>query len=720
MAKTAQAPDTSSISRLDQIKISQYFGCNTFSERTMHERLQRDVYKAYRQALKRGEALSPEVAKSVAIAMKEWALEQGCTHFTHWFLPMTGATAEKHDAFIAWDEPGTVIERFSGGQLIQGEPDASSFPSGGLRATFEARGYTAWDPASPAFIMEGPIGKTLCIPTAFIGYHGEALDHKVPLLRSMDVVSASAKASLKFFGVNVDSVVAQCGPEQEYFAVDLDLARLRPDLLFANRTLQGAKPPKGQELEDHYFGSIKARVLGFMQEVELECFKLGIPAKTRHNEVAPNQFEIAPIYEAANLASDHNQLLMEILKSVGERHNLAVLLHEKPFAGVNGSGKHVNWSIATNEGQNLLEPGHTPEENLQFLFFLSATLKAIHTHGGLLRASIASAGNDHRLGANEAPPAIMSAFLGAQLNHILDAIEKGDIADVSSQKIIDLGIGNLPRIEKDATDRNRTSPFAFTGNKFEFRAVGSSQAIALPLTVINAAVAEALDGLNAKLEAELKAGKDHKVAVLAVVRQAIIETKAIRFEGNNYSEDWKLEAERRGLPHAKNTVAALHIWEQPAVKAVLAKPGILSEGEQESRLHIRHEEYQKVIAIETQVLRQMAETQILPSVTADLGSRADSLGKLAAAGISVPETLKVALQTQATLAGEAQARLTAMKDALTAAEALEDLHARTEAFGTKVNESKHALRETLDALEDACDADLWPLPKYWQLLAPLL
>ena len=719
MAK-AQAPDTSSISRLDQIKISQYFGCNTFSERTMRERLQKDVYKAYRQALKRGEALSPEVAKSVALAMKEWALEQGCTHFTHWFLPMTGATAEKHDAFITWDEPGVVIERFSGSQLIQGEPDASSFPSGGLRATFEARGYTAWDPASPAFIMEGPLGKTLCIPTAFVGYHGEALDHKVPLLRSMGVVSVAAKKALSHFGVNAESVVAQCGPEQEYFAVDLDLARQRPDLMFANRTLQGARPPKGQELEDHYFGSIKERVLGFMQDVELECFKLGIPAKTRHNEVAPNQFEIAPIYEAANLASDHNQLLMEILKAVGERHNLAILLHEKPFAGVNGSGKHVNWSIATDEGHNLLEPGTTPEENLQFLYFLSATLKAIHTHGGLLRASIAFAGNDHRLGANEAPPAIMSAFLGAQLNHILDAIEKGAAADASSQKIIDLGIGNLPRIEKDATDRNRTSPFAFTGNKFEFRAVGSSQPIALPLTVINAAVAEALDGLNAKLEAELKAGKEHKAAVLAVVRQAIIETKAIRFEGNGYSEEWKAEAERRGLPHAKDTVAALHIWEEPAVQAVLAKPGILSEGEQESRLHIRHEEYQKVIAIETQVLRQMAETQILPSVTADLGARADSLGKLAAAGISVPETLKAALQTQATLAGEAQARLAAMKAALAKAEALEDLHARTEAFGTEVNESKHALREVLDALEDACDADLWPLPKYWQLLSPLL
>ena len=719
MAK-AQASDNASISRLDQIKISQYFGCNTFSERTMRERLQKDVYKSYRQSLKRSEPLSPEVAKSVALAMKEWAIEQGCTHFTHWFLPMTGATAEKHDAFIMWDEPGQVTERFSGSMLIQGEPDASSFPSGGLRATFEARGYTAWDPASPAFLMEGPLGKTLCIPTAFIGYHGEALDHKVPLLRSMGVVSEQAVAALKFFGVNADSVVAQCGPEQEYFAVDLELAQQRPDLMFANRTLQGAKPPKGQELEDHYFGSIKERVLGFMQEVELECFKLGIPAKTRHNEVAPNQFEIAPIYEAANLASDHNQLLMEILKSVGERHGLAILLHEKPFAGVNGSGKHVNWSIATDEGQNLMEPGQTPEENLQFLYFLSATLKAIHTHGGLLRACIASAGNDHRLGANEAPPAIMSAFLGAQLNHILDAIEKGDVANVSIQGIIDLGIGNLPRIEKDATDRNRTSPFAFTGNKFEFRAVGSSQPIGLPLTVINAAVAEALEELNAKLAAELKAGKELKAAVMTVVRQAIIETKAIRFEGNGYSDEWKVEAERRGLPHAKDTVAALHIWEQPAVKAVFSDRGILSEGELESRLHIRHEQYQKAIAIETQVLREMAETQILPSITADLGARADTLAKLAAVGINVPATLKNALQTQATLAGEAQSRLAAMKEALVAAEALEDLHARTEAFGNSVNQSKHALREVLDLLEEACDADLWPLPKYWQLLSPLV
>ncbi len=719
MAK-AQGLDTSSISRLDQTRISQYFGCNTFSERTMRERLQKDAYKAYRQALKRGETLSPEVARSVALAMKEWALEQGCTHFTHWFLPMTGATAEKHDAFITWDEDGAVIERFSGGQLIQGEPDASSFPSGGLRATFEARGYTAWDPASPAFIMEGPLGKTLCIPTAFVGYHGEALDHKVPLLRSMEVVSRRAQESLTLLGVKPDAVVAQCGPEQEYFAVDLELAQQRPDLMFANRTLQGAKPPKGQELEDHYFGSIKERVLGFMQEVELECFKLGIPAKTRHNEVAPNQFEIAPIYESANLASDHNQLLMEILKSVGERHGLAVLLHEKPFAGVNGSGKHVNWSLATEEGSNLLEPGHTPEQNLQFLYFLCATLKAIHAHGGLLRAAIASAGNDHRLGANEAPPAIMSVFLGSQLNHILEAIETGDVTDASTQHILDLGITNLPMIEKDATDRNRTSPFAFTGNKFEFRAVGSSQPIALPLTVINAAVAEALEGLNAQLDAELKSGKEHQAAVMGVVRKAILETKAIRFEGNGYAEDWKHEAERRGLPHAKDTVAALHIWEQPASKAVFTRPGILAEHELEARVHIRHEQYQKAIAIETQVLREMAETQILPAISTDLGARAGSLAKLASVGVAIPAPLKAALEAQAALAGEAQIRLKDLKAALAEAEAVEELQLRTATFGGRVNEAKHALREVLDQLEEACDADLWPLPKYWQLLSPLV
>jgi glutamine synthetase len=717
---TAQTIKGSDIRRLDDMKVSRFFGCNTFNERTMRERLPREVFKAFRHSLKRGEPLSPATAHGVALAMKEWAVEHGATHFTHWFLPMTGATAEKHDAFIAWDEAGVVIEKFSGSQLIQGEPDASSFPSGGLRATFEARGYTVWDATSPAFLMENPLGATLCIPTAFVGYHGEALDNKLPLLRSMEAVKQAALHALGHFESRATTVVPQCGPEQEYFLVDLDLARQRPDLIFANRTLQGARPPKGQELEDHYFGSIKERVLGFMQEVELECFKLGIPAKTRHNEVAPNQFELAPIYEPANLASDHNQLLMEILKAVGERRNLAVLLHEKPFAGVNGSGKHVNWSMATDEGQNLLEPGKTPEENLQFLYFLGATLKAIHKHGGLLRASIAFAGNDHRLGANEAPPAIMSAYLGSQLNHILEAIERGDVADASEKQLLDLKLGSLPALEKDATDRNRTSPFAFTGNKFEFRAVGSSQAIAFPLTVINATVAEALDAMNARMDEEMAQGRSTRAAAMAVIREAILETRAIRFEGNGYSEAWAQEAERRGLPHARDTVAALAIWEEPASQEVFSRSGILTKEELEARLHIRHEQYQKAISIEAQVLREMAETQLMPAILADLGARAGALGKLAAIGLPMPEPLKAALDTQASLAGVAQERLVALKAAMVAADALDSVHARTAAFGGSVRQAQELLRDVLDQLEKDCAASRWPIPVYRELLAPLI
>jgi glutamine synthetase len=568
--------------------------------------------------------------------------------------------------------------------------------------------------------MEGPLGKTLCIPTAFVGYHGEALDNKLPLLRSMEAVNQAALHALGHFDSKATQVVAQCGPEQEYFLVDLDLARERPDLIFANRTLQGARPPKGQELEDHYFGSIKERVLGFMQEVELECFKLGIPAKTRHNEVAPNQFELAPIYEPANLASDHNQLLMEIMKRVGERHNLAVLLHEKPFAGINGSGKHVNWSMATDEGHNLLDPGKTPEENLQFLYFLGATLKAIHRHGGLLRASIAFAGNDHRLGANEAPPAIMSAYLGSQLNHILEAIERGDVADASEKQLLDLKLGSLPALEQDATDRNRTSPFAFTGNKFEFRAVGSSQAIAFPLTVINATVAEALDAMNARMDEEIAGGKATRAAAMAVIREAIMETRAIRFEGNGYSEEWTVEAERRGLPHARDTVAALRIWEDAKSIEVFSRSHILTAGECEARLHIRHEQYQKAISIEAQVLREMAETLLLPAIVEDLGARADALAKLAAVGIPVPGPLKTALETQARLTGVAQERLVALKAAMVAADALESHHARTESFGGPVRHAQDLLRDVLDQLEKDCAATRWPIPVYRELLAPLI
>lgn len=718
---TPPAPATHGApTRLDQQKVSDYFGCNTFNDAVMRARLPKDAYKAYRQLLHKGEPLTPELARAMAHAMKEWALEQGATHFTHWFLPMTGATAEKHDAFITWDEPGTVIERFSGSQLAKGEPDASSFPSGGLRATFEARGYTIWDASSPAFLVEGPLGKTLCIPTAFVGYHGEALDHKVPLLRSMEVVGRAALAALAHFGSAATRVVAQCGAEQEYFLVDLELARQRPDLLFASRSLQGARPPKGQELEDHYFGAIKDRVLGFMQAVEVECFKAGIPAKTRHNEVAPNQFEIAPIFEPANIASDHNQLLMEILKRVAEQHGLMCLLHEKPFAGVNGSGKHVNWSLATDTGQNLLDPGKTPDQNLQFLFFLSACLMAIHRHGGLLRAAIASAGNDHRLGANEAPPAIMSAFLGSQLSRILDAIAQGEVADAGERGILDLGLSNLPRLEKDATDRNRTSPFAFTGNKFEFRAVGSSQAIAFPLTVLNATMAEALEHLNARLAEELACGKEHAAAVLSVVREAILETRVIRFEGNGYSEAWKDEAERRGLPHARNTPAALNIFEEAEARAVMTRHGILTDEEYEARVHIRHEQYQKAMAIEAQVLREMAETMILPALLRDLKRRGKALAALASAGVPVPGPLKAALAVQAELAGRAQDQLGTLKAAMVAAEAVEDVHARTDTYGTQVLRAQEDLRDLLDQAEKDCEASLWPMPVYRELLAPII
>ncbi|MCS6914932.1 MAG: glutamine synthetase III [Myxococcales bacterium] len=706
---------TNRIERLDEANVSSYFGINTFGWRTMQERLPRETLRALKKTLKKGERLSPEVANAVAQSMKAWALEHGATHFTHWFQPMTGLTAEKHDAFIAWDEQGiSVIESFSGDQLIQGEPDASSFPSGGLRATFEARGYTAWDPNSPAFLMEGPLGKTLCIPTAFIGYHGEALDHKVPLLRSMEYVATHARAALRFFEVDTGNVIAHCGPEQEYFLIDKRYYMLRPDLMFAGRTVQGARPPKGQELEDHYFGSIKPRVLRFMQDLEVELYKLGIPAKTRHNEVAPNQFEIAPIHEPANVASDHNQLLMEMMKQVADRHGLAVLFNEKPFAGVNGSGKHNNWSLCTDEGHNLLDPGHTPAENLQFLYFLCATLRALHRHGALLRASIASASNDHRLGANEAPPAIMSVFLGEQLNRILDQIERGEAADASEKKILDLGISKLPVLNKDATDRNRTSPFAFTGNKFEFRAVGASQPIAVPLMVLNVSVGEALQQMNAQVESLRKSGKDVRAAVMQVIRTTIAETRAIRFDGNNYSKEWRAEAERRGLPHARNTVEALRAWELPQTRELFSRSGVLTREELDARIHVRHEQYVKTLNIEAQVLREMGETMILPAVWQDVRNKAETLEK-----IGDRPALRKALDAEVEMLGRAYTRLEELKTALSQAEATEGLQQQTEAFGGKVLDAMTAFRDTLDALEEMCDARLWPLPKYREMLAPL-
>lgn len=709
-----------SISRLDQIKVSSYFGCDTFGWRTMQERLPKEVFRALRKCIRKGERLSAEVAHVVAQAMKDWAIERGATHFTHWFQPMTGATAEKHDAFITWDDHGGLIESFSGAQLIQGEPDASSFPSGGLRTTFEARGYTAWDPVSPAFLMNGPLGKTLCIPTAFIGYHGEALDHKVPLLRAMDFVGQQASQTLALFGHAGAVVTAQCGAEQEYFLVDLELYKARPDLMFCNRTLQGARPPKGQELEDHYFGAIKERVLRFMQDLELELFRLGIPAKTRHNEVAPNQFELAPIYEPANVAADHNQLLMEVMKKVGERHELAVLLGEKPFAGVNGSGKHVNFSLGADDGQNLFDPGHSPEENLQFLYFLSSVLLGVFRHGAVLRASVASASNDHRLGANEAPPAIMSVFLGEQLNRILDQLESGAVLASSERLQLDLGIPALPVLAKDYTDRNRTSPMAFTGNKFEFRAVGSGQAIAVPLKVIQTLVGDSLAWMNQRVRELETKQVDRRQALMEVIREVVTLTKPVRFDGNGYSAQWREEAERRGLPHAKNTVEALAAWEQPKTQELFARAGVMSTLEQEARIHVRHEQYAKSLLIEAQVLRELAETQILPVLLEDLGNKAKCLSRLQAVG---PATQMPTLQESlTTLSGQvdlAYGRVAALRSAITRADAVEDLHGRTLAFATEVLPACQALREVLDSLEDQCDARLWPLPKYRELLAPL-
>ncbi|MFQ5627409.1 MAG: glutamine synthetase III, partial [bacterium] len=591
----------------------EHFGANTFNDHVMRDKLPKEVYRKLQNTIKKGAHLEEDIANSVAHAMKEWAQEKGVTHFTHWFHPMTGLTAEKHDSFLDIDYDGQPVERFSGDKLIQGEPDASSFPSGGMRSTFEARGYTMWDPSSPAFIMDGPHGGILCIPSVFISYNGEALDKKTPLLRSMRALDEAARKILALFGKSIERVTATLGPEQEYFLVDKNLYTQRPDLILAGRTLIGAMPPKGQEMEDHYFGSIKERVLEFMQLAEKELYKLGIPAKTRHNEVAPHQYELAPIFCEANVAADRNQLVMETLKKVATRLDLALLLHEKPFAGVNGSGKHVNWSIVDNEGNNLLDPGSTPEENLQFLVVLVAVMRAVHKYADLLRASIASAGNDHRLGANEAPPAIMSVFLGATLSKILDSIETGNTEQVSEKKIIDLGISNLPQILQDNTDRNRTSPFAFTGNKFEFRAVGSSASISLPATILNAAVADSLEFFHDAIADEMRKKKDIKSACFAVLKNEIVATKPVRFEGNNYAEEWVVDAEKRGLPNLRHTVDALKALRKAENIAMLSKHRVYSEAELASRYHTKLEQFCKTISIEADTLESIAKTMVLPA-----------------------------------------------------------------------------------------------------------
>jgi len=653
----------------------------------------------------------------VAEAMMKWALEKGATHFAHWFQPMTGITAEKHDAFVDPCGDGQVMEKFSGKQLVQGEPDASSFPSGGIRATFEARGYTAWDMSSPAFIKRNGISTTLCIPTAFISYTGQALDKKTPLLRSIRALSKSAVNMLKVLGVkNVKKVYSNLGPEQEYFLIDMDYFFKRQDLVLGGRTVVGAPPAKGQELEDQYFGSIKERVSSYMHDVEEELFKLGVPAKTRHNEVAPSQFEIAPVYEEANLAVDHNQLVMDTLKSVAKKHRLAALLHEKPFARINGSGKHVNWSLSDNNGNNLLNPGKTPHDNIQFLVFLIATVRAVYKHADILRASVASYGNDHRLGANEAPPAIISVFLGDQLTQILENIQKGTVTKATNAEIIDLGIFSLPTVSKDNTDRNRTSPFAFTGNKFEFRAVGSAQNIASPALVINTIVAESIDELAEKIKA--KDTKNIHQAVLEVLKDEITYIKPVIFNGDNYSKEWEAEAGRRGLPNEKTTPTALKAMITKKGLDIFEKYQVLSNLEVKARQLIHLERYIKDLEIEVKCLNTICLSQIIPATVfyqkklADaINSTKEALGNAAVVTAEI-ELLKKIID----LINNIHATNKDIQLKVEAANGLHDEQKKAEMLSSKVKPKMEELREYVDALENIVDDDVWPLPKFWEML----
>jgi len=698
------------------VQISRYFGEDTFNAKVMQDKLPKDIYKRIIETIEARRQMDLETANAVAHAIKEWAIDKGATHYCHWFQPMTGATAEKHDSFIEFTDAGEVIERFSGKQLIQGEPDASSFPSGGLRSTFEARGYTAWDPTSPAFIIRNGLGTTLCIPTIFISYTGEALDKKTPLLRSIGAIDKSAVNLLRLLG-NRESqkVFATLGPEQEYFLIDQDYYFKRQDLVLSGRSLLGAVPPKGQQLEDQYFGSIKERILSYMHDVEEELYKLGIPAKTRHNEVAPSQFEIAPIFEEANLAADHNQLVMETMKRIAPLHKLRLLLHEKPFAGINGSGKHLNWSLSDDLGNNLLNPGKTPHDNIQFLVFLMATIKAVYMHADLLRASVASAGNDHRLGANEAPPAIISIFLGEQLTNILDDIEKGKITKATDAAIIDLGISKLPVLSKDSTDRNRTSPFAFTGNKFEFRAVGSSQSISLPATVLNTIVAESLDILAAKIKAK---GGDVKQAALDVVKEEVKANKAILFMGDNYTKEWEKEAAKRGLPNKKTGYEALKDLKTDKALKLFEKYGVLSPVELKSRYHVRLERYIKEIDIEAATLFTMVQSQILPAAAMYQKTLAQSI-KNAMDVIGDGKELKPQkelLKRVSALIGDAQKQVTELNHEIEKAKAINTEEKQAACYCDVIKPCMNDVRHTVDTLEQYVDNELWPLPKYWEML----
>ncbi len=689
------------------------FGSNVFTKAEMQSRLPKSVYKSIVATIEKGAPLDPAVADSVAAAMKDWALEKGATHYAHVFYPMTGLTAEKHDSFLEPVSDGQTLAEFAGKTLIQGEPDASSFPSGGLRSTFEARGYTGWDVTSPAYILENPNGNTLCIPTVFVSMTGEALDYKTPLLRSQQAMGAQAERILKLFGHNdFEHVVSFCGPEQEYFLVDRHFFLARPDLINAGRTLFGAKPPKGQEFDDHYFGAVPDRVLAFMMDTERELFKLGIPAKTRHNEVAPAQFEVAPMFERANIASDHQQLLMTVFRNIAKKHGMECLFHEKPFAGVNGSGKHVNFSMGNAEFGSLLVPGDTPHENAQFLVFCAAIIRAVHKFGGLLRVSVASATNDHRLGANEAPPAIISIFLGEQLADVFEQIAKGAATSSKGKGTMIIGVDTLPHLPTDPGDRNRTSPFAFTGNRFEFRAPGSGQTVAVPMIILNTIMADSFDYMATVLEEAVGDGEDFDAAVQKLLTEIITEHGAVVFNGDGYSENWQIEAAERGLPNLKTTLDAIPELIKPDAVEVFEKYGVFNERELHSRYEVRLEQYALTIGVEAKLTLEMGSTVVLPAAIRYQTELAQNVTSLKKAGLEPSTELLESVTSTVT-------KLTATLSTLKAA--LADHSAES-----AIDEAKHAqgallpamdaVRAAADALEGVVADDLWPLPTYQEML----
>jgi glutamine synthetase len=706
--------------QLPSNKVSEFFGENVFGIDAMREYLSEEAFTSVMAAMQQGTQIDRKMADQVAASMKSWANSKGATHYTHWFQPLTGTTAEKHDAFFEPTEGGRAMERFGGSQLVQQEPDASSFPNGGIRNTFEARGYTAWDPTSPAFV----IGKTLCIPTIFVAYTGEALDFKTPLLKALHALDKAAVDVCQYFDKNVTKVTATLGWEQEYFLVDEALFNARPDLAMTGRTLFGHTPAKGQQLEDHYFGSIPERATAFMRDFEIESLKLGIPIKTRHNEVAPNQFECAPVFEECNLAVDHNQLLMDVMEKVARRHNFRVLLHEKPFAGVNGSGKHNNWSMSTNTGKNLLSPGKTPKTNLQFLTFFINTVKAVHDNADLLRASIASANNDHRLGANEAPPAIMSVFLGTQLSNVLDELEqkvKSGKMSADEKTALKLNVGKIPDILLDNTDRNRTSPFAFTGNKFEFRAVGSSANCAGPMTVLNAIMADQLINFKKDVDALIAKNVDKDEAIFQVLRNYIVESKKIRFEGNGYGDEWVKEAEKRGLSNIKTTPLALAAFVSKQTMQLFERNNIMSDREQHARYDIYLETYTKKIQIESRVIGDLVLNHIIPTAIKYQGSLVQNVKGLK--DILGGAEFKKAAQIQLDMITQISEHVNVIKtkvdemtEARKKANALSDVKKQAIDYCDKVRSYFDEIRYHVDKLELLVDDENWPLPKYRELL----